>query len=369
MSTSRLVPIPLLLLLAAACSDTTAPPPSASGESTLQGTAGSGAQRVVVMTQNLFVGADVDAVLLALQTPDPDDDFPSLLSAIQTLERTDFPSRAAALAAQIDRYRPHAVGLQEVSIIQIVLPPFGLDIQLDFLPILQQALAARGLNYQVAAKVQNLDASPAPGVRLIDFDVLLVDATRVTVNSSAGHNFTNNLGPIGPGVTLIRGWVEAEVTIGGSGYTIVSTHPEPDLGGNSFALLRAAQIGEILTALGTASPAIVMGDLNDEPGSPMYQLLRQADFTDVWAALRPGVVGYTCCHATDLSDRLPDFDEQVDYVFTRGFGHANRPVLGRITRIGMLPSDRVAGPLGSIWVSDHAGIVATLLLPPGGSPN
>ena len=79
-----------------------------------------------------------------------------------------------------------------------------------------------------------------------------------------------------------------------------------------------------------------MGDLNDQPGTLMYQVLTGAGFTDVWAELRPGVAGLTCCHETDLSDKLPAFDQQVDYVFARGFAHANRDVLGQITRFGML---------------------------------
>ncbi len=230
-----------LLLATAACSDTTSPDPARTGESglSLEQAGGNGARRVVLMTQNIYVGADVDVVLLALLTPDPADDFPALLGAIETLQRTDFPTRAAALASEIQRARPHAVGLQEISTIEIVLPPFGLNLRIDFL----QALAARGLNYQVAAQVQNLDASPAPGVRLVDYDVLLVDADRVTVNSASGHNFAANVGPIAPGVSLIRGWVVANVTIEGSASTIVSTHPEPDLGGNSFEQLRAAQMG------------------------------------------------------------------------------------------------------------------------------
>ncbi len=110
-----------------------------------------------------------------------------------------------------------------------------------------------------------------------------------------------------------------------------------------------------------------MGDLNDDPGSSMYQVLTGAGFTDVWRALRPGVQGLTCCHASDLSDRIPQFDERIDYVFARGFGHRNGKVLGQTTRIGLLPSDRVSGPLGTIWISDHAGLIVTLLLPPSTS--
>ncbi|HEU5041380.1 MAG TPA: endonuclease/exonuclease/phosphatase family protein [Gemmatimonadales bacterium] len=367
MHTHRFALASMLLALVAGCSDSTSPGPGIADEATINASKEGevGAARLVLMTQNLFVGADVDAVLLALSSSDPSDDFPALIGAIQTLQRTSFPTRAAALADRIARERPHAIGLQEVSRIEIVLPPFGLDFQIEFLPILLDALADRGLDYEVAAQVLNIDANPTPGIRLVDYDVLLVDADRVTVNSASGQNFTLNVGPFAPGVSLIRGWVQANVTIGGSAYTIVSTHPEPDLGGFSLEQLRAAQIGEIVATLGSAAPAVIMGDLNDQPGTLMYQVLTGAGFTDVWAELRPGVVGLTCCHETDLSDKLPAFDEQVDYVFARGFAHANRDVLGRITRFGMLPSDRFAGPLGTIWVSDHAGLLATLLLPAG----
>jgi hypothetical protein len=365
MSARRLPLAPLLLAALAACSDSTSPEPTPT-EDRLGGAAavGAGAERLVLMTQNLFVGADVDAVLLALSSPDPSDDFPTLLATIQTLERTDFPSRAAALADRIASTRPHAVGLQEVSAIQVVLPPFGVNVQLAFLPILLQALEDRGLDYDLAAQVQNIDANPAPGIRLIDYDALLVDAEQVTVHSSSAQNFNTNLGDFG-GINIIRGWVSADITVGGNRYTLVSTHPEPDLDPFDFEGLRAVQIGEIVAGLGSTSPAVVMGDLNDVPGSPMYEVLTGAGFTDVWAALRPGAAGFTCCHEPDLSDRVPEFDERIDYLFLRGFDHVAKPLLGQITRFGMEPSDRVDGPLGNIWVSDHAGLIVRLLLPPG----
>src|SRR6266498_3140701 len=56
------------------------------------------ARDITVMTQNLYVGADVDLVIRALGTPDPGDDFPALLFAIETVGKTDFPARAAAIA-------------------------------------------------------------------------------------------------------------------------------------------------------------------------------------------------------------------------------------------------------------------------------
>ena len=41
---------------------------------------------IAVMTRNMYVGADVDAVIAALVTPDPADDQAALVAAIGTLQ-------------------------------------------------------------------------------------------------------------------------------------------------------------------------------------------------------------------------------------------------------------------------------------------
>ena len=103
-----------LLVLICACGDTN--PLAPRTDSAADAVAG---RRISVVTRNLYVGADVDAVIAALASPSPDDDRPALLQAIETLEHTDFPTRARAIADEIARTRPHAVGLQEVSQVQI----------------------------------------------------------------------------------------------------------------------------------------------------------------------------------------------------------------------------------------------------------
>lgn len=133
-----------------------------------------GSSEVGVITRNLYVGTDVDAVIAALVSEDDGDDIPALMAAIETLGRTDFPARAAAIADEIAKARPHAVGLQEVSQIDLTLPPLGVDIHQDFLATILAELNERGLAYHVAAQVQNIEAAPFPGVSLVDFDVLLV---------------------------------------------------------------------------------------------------------------------------------------------------------------------------------------------------
>lgn len=326
----------------------------------------SAARDITVMTQNLYVGANVDLVIQALLTPDPGDDFDALLFAIATVGNTAFPARAEAIADEIARARPHAVGLQEVSEINIDLRPLGVPevVNQDFLAMLQDALARRGLNYQVAASSDNVAVSLVFGlVNLADHDVLLVDADRVTINSASGQTFAVNVGPVAPGISLIRGWVWARTTIDGQAYALATAHTEANLGGvpvEEIEQIREAQVGEMIAAFGPNERVVLMGDLNDKPGSPMYNRLQSRGFTDTWTALQPGAQGLTCCHADDLSDAVADFDQRIDYIFTRGVTRSDVKLFGQIDRFGDVPADRLPGPAYPVWPSDHVGLVAAL---------
>src|SRR5439155_13278802 len=311
---------------------------------------GAGPSEITVMTQNLYVGADVDLVIRALGTPDPGDDFPALLFAIETVGKTDFPPRAAPIADAIPRARPHAVGLQEVSQIDIDLTPLGVPavVHQDFLAILQAELAARGLHYAVAGTSDNVNVNLVSGlVRLVDHDALLVDADRVTIDAASGQDFAVNLGPVAPCVVLIRGWVWARTTVDGQSYTFASAHTEANLAGAPPGLLeqiRATQVGEMVATLGASERVVLMSDLNDTPGSPIYDVLASSGFTDSWRAMHPGVDGLTCCHVADLSDQVARFDQRIDYVWTRGFSREDGKVGGSVDRFGNVPADRGAGP-------------------------
>jgi len=351
--------IPLILAglaLVAACSDQPVSGPD------LRAAAPPGA--VSVLNWNIYVGTDVDAIITALMAGDPNLEE-VLYAQLDTLGYTFFPARAQAIADEIAAKRPHAVGLQEVTNFDLSaaqMPP------LEFLPILQAALVERGLNYVEAGKVMNIEANVA-GLGMEDWDVLLVDADRVSVLGTVAKrfeaNFADIFGPVG-GVELRRGYVLATVAIDGEIYTIVSTHPEPDLGPYDLWELRAGQATEIITVLDQldAQKAIVMGDLNDVVGSPMYQLFAGAGFVDAWVELRPGTVGNTCCHQASLINPLETFTKRIDYVLARGIGHPQAGLQGRIDRLGDVPADKVSGPVYPIWPSDHAGLFAEFVNPP-----
>ena len=320
---------------------------------------------ISVMTWNVYVGTNVDAIIAALIDGDPNNDVPTVLAQLDTLFLTDFQARADAIVDQIAERRPHAVGLQEITTFDLSAVGLG---TLDFMAILEAALDERDLEYEIAGSVLNIDAT-VQGLRLQDFDVLLVDEERVEVLDARAKTFDLNLvdliGPVG-GIELRRGYVVATVEIDDIDdevFTIVSTHPEPDLGGYDFSDLRAAQATEIATVLGNASPAIVMGDLNDDSGSLLYQVFSGSDFVDAWAALQPGMVGFTCCHEPGLWNDTAEgfFDQRIDYILVRGL---EDPLDGTIEILGDEPADKMDGPAYRIWPSDHAGLSGKFFLPP-----
>ena len=353
-----------VVLLAACAQDSPMAPGSPTGTASRpEASQAGGADRVVVLNQNVFPGADVDAVIAALANNDASDDLPALFAALEELRVNDAQARAAGIVDQIARFQPDVVGLNEITEIDVDLHPIGVDVAVHqrFLDLIQAEIAARGLPYAVGASVKDIEAQPYPFVSYVDYDVVLVNTERVSVTAAISQTFSVNLGEVAPGIVLKRGWAGVEAEIDGRAYTIVTAHPES---GDPWADLRAVQATELVGSIGAEHPAILLGDYNDVPGSPLYQVITGAGFTDLWAAVRPGVLGYTAMNGYDLSVQHLPLVKRIDYVWTRGFDHGTRPVLGAVKLIDDQPSDRVQGPDGAIYLSDHAGILATILLSP-----
>jgi hypothetical protein len=122
---------------------------------------------------------------------------------------------------------------------------------------------------------------------------------------------------------------------------------------------------------------ILAGDLNSDaeagPGAPSwtptYDTLIEAGFTDAW--LQSGQpawdAGLTCCQDPDLRNGTSTLDERIDFVLVRraGFDSDNAFVPGSIHLdvVGDETGDRTLGE--GLWPSDHAGLMAGILTPPG----
>jgi hypothetical protein len=186
---------PLLLLLpllpvAAAAADTA--PPGASS-------AADPARTVTVMTRNLYLGASLDGIIDALATGTQTDVVLAATATWQTVQTSDPAARMGAIADEIVAAKPTAVGLQEVStwstlpLNPATLQPLGAPtVRYDFLSLLLDALAARGVTYREVAGATPTNFTspfipvlvggvPSQAVKLVDRDVILVrDGVKAT---------------------------------------------------------------------------------------------------------------------------------------------------------------------------------------------
>ena len=363
---SRLIPL-LALAAFAACSE--ANPLAPQTDLAFNSSAGHGEHAVSVMTRNLYIGADVDAVMAVLGT---EAQGPALGAALHTLQHTDFATRIRAIAHEIATNRPDVVGIQEayeLFVHQSLLEMFGLPsrrpIQIDFLAELQAALVKEHVHYVVAAKNTGTDASLEGGaVHIVDHDVLLVNARSVTLTGAPVEElFGAKIGELVPGVlTVVRGYVARKATIDGVPMLLVNTHLESGES-DDIVGLRYLQAMELATFIGAEPRVVLTGDFNGVPGTPMYLVLAGAQLTDTWAALRPRDPGFSCCQVADLSNRRSVLNQRIDFIWTRGFTRPSGKLDGEIQLVSAQPDARVRGAFGLIWPSDHAGLVAELEVP------
>jgi len=361
-----------------------------------------------VMTQNLYVGADLFQIL------NTDNPVPVNAAAIfGDIQATDFWQRAEAIANLIAERNPHLIGLQEVSLIRTQCPsdlvvdptlgPNATSVYADYLQMLLEALNARGLHYEVAAIVTNADVelpvlnlglltscgAPFFDARLTDSDVTL-RRSDVDVTFSYSDNYTANFPvptPAGP-IEFIRGYNIVDVDVNGRNYRFVNTHLE--VNGNPFAnFFQYAQAAELTQTLGFFAGifgdriVVTVGDFNSDPafgetqpcilppfnGEPVpcdtpYTVMQEAGFIDTWTVRKaPPGDGFTCCQDDLLTNDDSLLDARFDYIWLRTpFGDSPAPdflVTSQVRTVGDDQEDRTADWL---WPSDHAGVFANMVI-------
>lgn len=317
------------------------------------------AEPLIVMTYNVYLGGRPDALLSVenvLQVPT------EVANMYNNVMASDFPGRAAAIAKSIKLYQPHLIGLQEISLIRQQSPGDRIaggtvpaeEVVIDFLQVLMGALQAEGLDYQVAAQVQNIDVempmftdAGIVDVRLTDFDVILARSD-VAISRSVSANYTNALAIEMLGLEVQRGYAAVDATVSGTTYRVVNTHLEA-----AVEAARVAQMQELVDILSDETlPMIVLGDFNTRaPNGTAYQILLSAGYVDVWQVDAEGT-GNTCCQDGNLLNEVSDHSVRIDQIFVRNL---ELPASVMTHTIGDEPSDRLASGL---WPSDHAGVVA-----------
>jgi endonuclease/exonuclease/phosphatase family metal-dependent hydrolase len=349
------------------------------GHSQGHGPHGNDKRDLTVMTQNLYLGSSLGP---ALEAKTPEEFVEAVARIYATVQYTNFPQRAEAIADEIQEEAPDLIGLQEVTKWTTggLNPPPGYD----FLAILQGDLEARGLHYSVAAIAHNANIGPAPlalaeqgcvqpgpvitcSVQLEDRDVILVndDTPGLTwSNPQSGHYTAQQVieSPVGP-LSFDRGWASIDATLKHLPFRFVDTHLETE----ESPLVQEAQAAEFLAGPGKGGTIVATGDFNsasDGSTTTSYaQLTAPGKFRDAWDEAQLGP-GSSCCQESNLIPQLAP-------------GQLNNPVSTLKTRIDLILSRGAARSSGDeaelvgdtpfqgappFWPSDHAGVVSVLHL-------
>ena len=120
---------------------------------------------LTLMTWNLYLGADLSPIFFATNETEL---IKQVGLAYNRVLATNFLERADAIADEIQETRPDLIGLQEVSLLRTQSPsdrPLtpATNISFDYLQILIDALAERGLIYEPIV-VQTGSDLEAPGL-------------------------------------------------------------------------------------------------------------------------------------------------------------------------------------------------------------
>ena len=328
-------------------------PPTTDGVDTMQ--------PLTVMTYNIYVGSSTENLLKVenlLQVPT------EVANMYNNVVASDFPARATAIANTIKTHQPHLIGLQEISLVRRQSPGDLIsggtvsaeEVEMDYLQTLIDAMQAVGLNYQVAAKVENFDvempmftATGIDDVRLTDYDVILARHDVETADATAA-NYTAAFTVDMLGLSVLRGYAAVDATVAGTTYRVVNTHLE------SFTeTARVAQAQELIDSLADETlPIILLGDFNTlAPDGTAYQMLLTAEHIDLWQT-DPDAIGYTCCQDGDLRNETSAHYERIDLIFVSNHE-------GEVSAITYTVGDKADDRLpNGLWPSDHAGVVAQI---------
>jgi len=334
-----------------------------------------------VMTQNLYLGSSLGP---ALEAKTGEEFVEAVARIYSTVQYTNFPARAQAIADEIQAKQPDLIGLQEVTkwTTEGLNPPPGYD----FLAILEGALEERGLHYTAASISHNAKIGPAPlavsesscpvlegpeftcGVTLEDRDVVLVsDDTHGLSwsNPQSGNYATQRTLELPSGAASFeRGWASVDATLKHRRFRFVTTHLETE----ESPPVQEAQAAEFLAGPGNGRTVVATGDFNsaaDGSTTGSYALLTAPrQFRDAWKE-GPLGAGWSCCQESNtpplapgaLNNPVSTLKTRIDLILSRGAARSNGHEAELIgdTRFQTEPP---------FWPSDHAGVVAILHLRP-----
>ena len=261
----------------------------------------SASAEVTVMSRNLYFGADVASGMARL---------PDTSSVVQYLwdasKATAFDKRVDRLVAELTRYGPMAVGVQEATVWTCRNGFFGKRVEVsDTLTELEEATAASGLGYRVAEVGGNLAYNPnvevppiaplttvkdpqefqplfgsdtaACGFQLADAVLVREDlADSVTAVGNTEFVDVEALVPLVLNAEHGFAWADLDV---GETVRLVSTQLSGDTPDDRVPV-RVSQAQQLADDLAGGPRTIIMGDLASDPYQPRSLPGEQAPLVD-----------------------------------------------------------------------------------------
>ena len=244
---------------------------------------------------------------------------------------TQFEQRTALLSQEIGRLAPDIVLLQEVPWVS------------NQNPIAQQFAEQNGFNYVYLRANGNH--------QLIGFEEGVAIFSQYPLKQIS----YTELQPV-------AGLFENRVVLHA---TVETPHGDIDLFvthlTSSKASVNAAQVESLLAFVQTEAthPAIIAGDFNAVESSP--QMIRLAEiWHDSYRLVYPHEPGPTCCISDLVNAPTTELQERIDYLF---LAPTSENVVNVVT-VERIFTEPVTAVNGRLWLSDHAGLLATIQFEP-----
>jgi endonuclease/exonuclease/phosphatase family metal-dependent hydrolase len=293
---------------------------------------------------------------------------------ITQVRATNPAERMQALARQIIAAAPTLVGVQELD--QWSTGPLDIDTftcggtatEFDMLQELQDALAAQGAHYEVAAQAQQYAFPPIPGLTASGFlcvqvvnNIAVFARTDLSVskfqwsNPQSGQYASTLFFPSPAGtLPLPRAWASVDALSHGRAFRFITTHLE-----SVVPAIREQQGAELRNGpANTPMPVVIAMDSNAQAGplpqDPTYADFRTAGYSDVWSEFFPKLPGFTCCQAELDNNAVSQLYQRIDLILTHGAVEGQN-----IALYGASPAARTRDGL---WPSDHAGVASQIVI-------
>ena len=308
---------------------------------------------LTALTYNMYYGLAADLLPEDLRIGSLSASAVAILNAT-TL--TDFRCRIQAAARQIVMEQPDVIGLQEALLVAYARDfddPDDDTVLIDFINELEEAIvAAGGPRYQAFARNNAVIQDTLPlvgGIRIADRGAILVNPKfpAAQISSFTYHTLQPGSSSVpGTNGVVVRGAIHVRSQFQSGTLDFYTTHLQSG-GDPAVRLAQAQELADNVQAnTDASSTVVVLGDMNDIPGSAAYDVLT-ANLTDTYGLV--GIMpGFTAYQTQTLSDPIDQATLRIDYVLTRGSSAVDD---SRVILNQMVP------PCG-LWISDHFGVVS-----------